>query len=431
VPNIDTSTASLCLKHFYLPVFVVNVYESSALFHRCEKTARYCYGDYAIIGRQTSRNMGSGPVGTEGGEFPVPGSIGFKQPTVYMKLQGSTMRISWTAMMVSKDKRGAYVPLLTHAMKDMEASMKWELARQWWGNGSGILAYLMSADTDKTDLAVDDGQTNQPDGDGSYRHFLRPGMRVNHYDLSLNDESGAVKTVQENTTGHTVTLDADLGGTPADGHTLRRESSVGGDPITAYYDCMGMDGIVSADDPVTGDFQGNDRDTSPWNRAIVHNNPAGAGTLRPIGFEVIERMVNTLEVNGANVTAGYIGYPLKQALVEDALRARRYSDKVTIVDGYKAYDYEGLPLFVDMYMVRNAAFIGDESTIKVHHVAPLGFFEINGDVFGQVGGDYARTSLLEANMIYLCNLACDDPSKWGRINDLEEPYRDAVTEHVG
>lgn len=448
MPVISTTTADKALKYMYLPVFIRNVYYSSALFKRLIKTSRYVYGEKAIFGRKTRTNQGWGQMPTEESEFPAPGAMGFAQPEILLKLQGGTIHITWVAVQKSKDPKGAFVPLMREAMEDGEEAFIAELSTQWWGDGQGILGYVESAiakeDVDDTGIPIDDGTavTEAATPLGNSFHYMRPGMLVKVIIGTTGVwNTATARTVQDDLTTSRISLDSDTTADLIDGDWFERWNATDAGAATAgnWYSMMGLKGIASyvdsnnvSEDPVseaTNGFQVHKRADYPWNRAEINVNPLDptGTTLRPVTIEVVEELLDALADNNAKGVVGYMNKPVKNALIANALRDRGWTGGMKIVDGFPAYDFDGMPIWTDRHMWRNEIMALEEKVVKVHHVAPPSFFEVDGKILASVYGTTARKPMFEANMIYMGNLGCDDCPKVGVVKYLKEPKTTAVS----
>lgn len=455
---ITTLNATQAYKIYYLPPFVKQFYNSTALLQRLKKTSKGVYGQFALLGAQTQQNiegvhaLQTQTPGVAGSAFPDPGNPLFDNPRIDLMMNAGTMQINEVAIELAADKDGAFVDMLSFNTQDLKDSFAWECNRQMCGDGSGVVAWSNEAfGAPQATCLVDDGgaaATAPFVGYGTVHHWAKPGMQVRRFSGGIPGSVGALHIAADSPRQLTVAstmaqltvsanwnamVDGDFFARPA-AHT-----AAGGAAITAYHEMMGIQGIINNVDPlliagVAQPFQNIARAANTWNQAVRHDNPAGAGVLRAINFNIIVRGINAAENNGARITAGYMNYPVERAISNFEAGMKRYSDTVMHEGGFRVKKWEGIPFFVDKHIRRNALYLVDESTIMIYQAAPPKPWERDGNIFRPVpaaslGVDNYYPAI-QMNMFWLANLGCTACMRNVYIADIQESELAPVAPHI-
>jgi len=281
-------------------------------------------------------------------------------------------------------------------------------------------------------------------GYGTVHHWAKPGMQLNRFSggipgVGLFDAANSPQQVTVASTMAALTFGAAWPAVLNGDYFCRpaSQTALGGGVATAYHDMMGIQGIINNVDPTAsgpGGFQTIPRAANTWNQAVRHDNPAGAGVLRAINFNIIVRGINAAENNGAKITAGYMNYPVERAISNFEAGMKRYSDTVEHEGGFRVKRWEGIPFFVDKHIRRNALYLVDESTIMVYQAAPPKPWERDGNIFRPVpaatlGVDNYYPAI-QMNMFWLAQLGCTAPMRNVYIADIQESELAAVAPHI-
>jgi hypothetical protein len=267
-------------------------------------------------------------------------------------------------------------------MKGLARDLKSDLNRQLFGDGSGVLATCASAST--VNITVDSTAK------------LRVGMKVDILVKATGaTTAGVVGATIVSITSATVFVVGTAPATPAsiDGtYTVYRHGS-------RNLELMGLGGIVSDADPASGSLQGLAVASYPYWKANILT----AGGDRSISEVLMQSALDTTEQAGAGkTTAIYSTYGVRRAY-QGLLQADRvYQNEMEFDGGFKALNYNGLPLFVDKDCPAKKLFFIDENALKFYRLSDWEWMNEDGAVLSRV----ANTDAYEATLYLYSELGC-------------------------
>lgn len=142
---ITLTNADAALKDYYLDAVSQELNQGvSPFFSAIEKSAQYIYGKNAKCAL-VKGNMNRIVTGDEDGELPAGSGNTYFDVTVPLKNIYGTISITDKALRASQDSSGAFVNLLNAEMEGLVADAKANFARMLFGDGNGLLAYIVSA----------------------------------------------------------------------------------------------------------------------------------------------------------------------------------------------------------------------------------------------------------------------------------------------
>ena len=444
--SVSYTDVSAAFKIFYLPDLIEGFYNSTALMSRMKKTSKGVTGTDAYFAMETAGlHGGIQALPTESAPFPRGGTPAVIQPYVRLKRLAGTAEISEEAIQRSSDKQGAWAEQLSWAKNRIQQDFTWDCSRQLHGDGQGRLTHFDGVlGTAASGQGVDDGVY------GSRKHYGKAGILFTHIlaATSLSLDPGTARTITGGTTSSVLAwAGGNLGANALDGDWIIKagatDAAVGAvaGAATGEAGFREMQGIAthvatlaplseSANGVALLNYQHVERATAAGLQGQVKANPAAAGTLRPLTFEVMIDGLNAAQAVGSNVSAGYMNYAVERELAKMEAANKRYGDQVTFKGGFRAVMWEGLPFFVDIDCMRNRIYIMDESTFRIYQTEPPSPWDRDGSILRPVYITSNFAPVVQINFYWLANSACVAPFKNVLITDLEESTTAAISNLV-
>jgi hypothetical protein len=277
-----------------------------------------------------------------------------------------------------KSDAGAFTRAVESETKGLLADLKVGINRQLFGDGTGILAVCASASTVNVTVAS--------------TAKLRVGMPIDIVVASTGATSfGVLATSVVSITSSTVFVVADAPSTPGSIDNTFAVYLAG----SRSNEMMGLSGIFS--DSIT--LQGLDVATYPWWKANVLN---GNGAIKE---ETMQLALDTTEANSNGSCSGiYTTYGVRRAYMALLQKLKQYTNPLELKGGFKALDYNGLPLMVDKDCPAQKMFFADESQIKIYRMSDFEWMEEDGAVLSRKAGYDAYQAIIFAYMELGCSM---------------------------
>lgn len=420
-----TEAAEL-LINFYLPEIKLQHDTSNELINRLEKklAKKYVSGSQVVIPLELGFDPG-GAANLEGLALAHPGNVQRDTSEVTLKEISFSIALTARIMALAKDKRGAFVEILSRKIKGVAASFKHMTDRMIWGDGSGFLHTISAASTTASGGTITVANTSD------LRHCFE-GMYVDVIDAStptqINNGSSyhAVMTAIDRN-AKTYVLTAATGGSYESGGMAASDCVLSGGPLSTrkyatngtdntYYEIMGLAGIVSASDPGTGDLQGLDRTTYPWWKAEVNTN---SSVNRTFTEKLLLKACNQSFNNGGNPTAMYMDRATYAAFADGLVGDKRHVGTTKLKSGMEVptFDAAGsiIPLIATRQCDPHKVYIIDEKTLHFQQAGPVDWIPGTQDKVMHWDQGYSR---FIASLIWFANLATVRPSSNVLLSDL-------------
>lgn len=364
------------------------------LLQRLEKDYDSVVGKNFTIPLHYGRNEGTG-ARADGGTLPTAGNQQHKECIVPMRYLYHRIKITGPTIKAARSNEGAFVRAVDSEMRGAERDMRSSLNRQLYGDGSGILA-TCGVTANSTTVVV--GSTAK----------LRVGMPIDVLVTADGTTStgAAGRTVSSITSatqfvisGAAITTDATFSVYLAGSRNLEN---------------MGLSGIVAATDPAGGALQGLAVATYPWWKANALSN---SGTNRAISEILIQTAIDTTEqMSSGNVTAIYTTYGARRAYQALLSANKSYVNPMELKGGYKALDYNGLPMIADKDCPANKLFLTDENKLKIYRLSDTEWMDDDGAILSRVSGEDAY----EAVLYLYQELGCHERNAMTLLSDITE-----------
>lgn len=387
------STIEDALKIDYLPEVQEQVNNGSNYFiKKLKEKAEEIDGDGRnfYIAHHFGRNSGVG-AGTEMGDLPTAGQQGYKGSTGNVAYVHGRLQVSNATIQASKRDETSYIRALTSEVKGLTTDLQNYMRRVSLGDGSGKLA-TFPVNTALTTLVVDDVRL----------FFIGQVIDIIDSDGVTVDVTGRVVTAVDYN-ARTISISG-AAVTTAAGDFAVNSGSLNLEP-------MGLAGIISD----TRTLQTLNPATYAWWKANILGN---GGTGRGISDALIRSLVDRIDiVSGKNVQwlAGSHGI---RAAYEGVLTSlKRFVNPMELEGGYKAIEFDGLPLLVDRYMPSKRVWAGNWDDLGLYYTSQLAFMDEDGSMFNRVPNKPAY----EATAFCYETMVCHARNAFGALNDINEP----------
>lgn len=386
----DLSTLEDALKIDYLPEIQEQVNNGSNYFiKRLKEKAEQIDGDGKnfYIAHHFGRNSGIGAT-TEMGDLPTAGHQGYKGSTGNVGYIHGRLQVSNASIQASKRNETSYLRALTSEVKGLTTDLQNYMRRVSLGDGSGKLATL-AANTSTNTLDVDD-----------VRLFyvaqvidIVSGGTVSTPNRVITDVDYDAKTIT--ISGAAVTTSA--------GDIIVSHGALGIEP-------MGLSGIIS--DSTT--LQTLNPATYGWWKANVIDN---GGTGRAISELLIRTIIDRVDiVSGKKVEWLSASHGVRAAYESLLGTFKRFVNPMELEGGYKAIEFDGLPMIVDRYMPLERVWCGNWDDIGWYYTSKLDFMDQDGSMFSRVPNKAAY----EATAFEYGTMVCHARNAFGSIGDINE-----------
>lgn len=395
---VNLTTVSEALKVLYInPIREFVNMQADPFAARILQTSDNITGYQKIVRAvQIGANGGAG-AGTETGVLPQAGENLYKQFESDTKNLYGTISISDKILKSATGAdAGSFVNALQRDVDTLVKTLKWSVARQIYGDGSGILVKLKAAENGAKTLEVQAGSNSRN---------LLPGLSVDVYNAAGTKVSSDAAVTRITDVDHStgkITIDTAVTAAVTAGGYLTMQGS-------KDLELTGLGKIFSAGDSLYGL---NRADYSWMNPTIK----ATFGAISEWGIQdAINQIEDTYDVNINHIAAGNKAYNSYMKL----LNARRtINDTITLEGGFKALLFNGRPLTRNKFLNETTIDLYDTSLFTIDQIADWEW--LDDDVHGILQRN-ARYATYEGSIAKYCDLMCRLPGGLARLNGVADP----------
>ena len=394
---IQLSTISDALKVLYInPIREFVNMKADPLAARILQTSDNITGYQKIVRAvQIGANGGAG-AGTETGILPVAGENIYKQFESDIKNLYGTVSISDKTMKSAVEGPGSFINALQRDIDTLVETLKFSLARQIYGDGTGCLVALQNASSSATSVTA---------ASGANLFNVLPGLTVDIYNSTTKDSSGPFRIVDVNHSTGVITLDKGLGSalTGNNGKMYMQGSK--------DLELTGLGAIFDTTNVTT--LYGLTRANYSW---MVPYIDSSLGALTEWG---IQNAINTIEdvydVSINHIAAGSTAYQYYMELMN---YRRAINDVMILEGGHKALKFNGMPLVRNKFLAPASIDLYDTTLFTIDQIADWEW--LDDGVHGILQRN-ARYATYEGSIAKYCNLMCRLPAGIGRLSGITQP----------
>lgn len=404
----NLSAADDILKNRYLGTIREQLNNATVLFSKLEKREQMVSGKNFTIALHTGRNKSAASAIGDGDTLPTAGQQSYDTAVVPNKYLYGRIEVTGPTIAATRDNIGAFAQALESEVDGLTRDFKRRINSMLHSDGTDALAFWTGAD-DTSGTNVDDGQGNA---------FVQLQSGTNTVDLiDATDHSTKLGTALVVTLGakgassYAVTWTGSVSGS-ADGDYLVPSGSLGNA-------MMGIRGIVSAGNPPLANLQGIDATTAGneyWQAQVFNN----SGTLRQLAFEDMQEVIDTIatqtDYSEGDINLILGNYPIRRSYYKLCIAERRHVNTMELDGGFKALDFNGIPLVADSQCRRNGLYFLVLDTMAIFRTSDFDWMDKDGAYLSRV----LNKDAYEATLFHYGNLACLTRNANGYLGDLLE-----------
>ena len=323
--------------------------------------------------------------GSETGDLPTPANNRYALFTGTLKNLYGTIEISDKAIRASATNDGAFVSLLNDEMKGILDSATFNFGRMLFGDGSGKLATIKSAD----------GGVYHVD---SVRN-LAEGMLVNVYNAggSIAATARSVEKVDYET--KSITLSGANISSPTD-YVLTLQGS-------RDYELTGL-GAIFKD---SGTIYGLSRDSNPWLKPTIKTEVGAITEMK------LQEAIDELEERtGTKINFIVCSWGVRRALF-NAMASLRTMEPMVLDGGFRALSFNGIPVVADRFCPEGTMYLLNTDDFAIHQLCDWQWLEgEDGKILHQIAGKPIYT----ATLVKYADLMCYRPGGQAMLSGIEE-----------
>ncbi len=409
--SFDLSNAANILKVHYLPPIREQLNNATVLLKRIQRDDAIPVGGKTFtMPLHTGRNFSSGSGRADGGTLPTAGQQGYSVAVVPNAYTYAGIKVTGPAIKAARSDAYAFVRAVESEIKGAMKDFKKAMNRQLLSDGRDALAFWTATDT-TSGTNVDDSRGN------AFVHL--PTGQTATCDLIDTDNT----TVNGN--GIVVTLGAAAATNYAITWTGTVSAGDDGDYLvldnTLGYQMMGISGIISDTDPplLSGGLHGLAVATETWWKSQEVDGDS-AGTNQALTFERLQLPITRIALNSdfdeSDVKFILTSYGVRDKYVSLCRDDRRHVNTMTLDGGFKAVDFNGIPIICDPQAPKNTVFYIVPEVLRIMRSSDFDWMDSDGAILSRVSGEDAYT----ATLVHYGNLACTARNGLGRLNDVTE-----------
>lgn len=388
------TTLDAILKNQYLGPVRDQINSKIALLQRIGTDEESVVGKNFTIPLHIGRNEGIG-ARADGGTLPTAGNQSYKETIVPMRYIYGRIKITGPTIKAAKSNEGAFIRAVESEMKGLTKDLKSDMNRMLYGDGTGALAVCGTTSNSTTVVVASTAK-------------LRAGMAVDIIVTADGTTStGAVGRTISSVASSTTFVISGAAITTDNTFSVYRTGS-------RNLEIMGLSGIVAATDPGSGALQGLAVATYPWWKANVL---ANSGTPRAISEALMQTAIDTTDTAGDGTTSAiFTSHGVRRAYQALLNADRIYQNTMEFKGGFKALDYNGLPLVADKDCQASKLYFLDEEHLKLYQLSDWDWMQEDGAILSRVSGEDAY----EAVMYKYCELGCSARNAHTLLSDITE-----------
>ncbi len=427
------SNYSEVLKTYYLPAIQEQLNHDTVLADLIDTNEKDISGKNATINCHYGRSTGTG-ARADGGALPEADYQKHKTCTVPTKYNYGRVTFSGPTIAATKDEKGSYARVVDNEIRGIVTDLQKEVNRQLWGCGAGILARWSSGQS--TSIGVSKlyrGNTASTSGDGFGSTFGAKYFKENTSGVPVvmttstnvmtvmtvdatNYAVSAIDTTSSNAKD-TLTV-SEAGVSEATGTFIVRPASLltenSGSTAGAWcLEMMGLRGIVTntnlddiycydsgsnASFTVEDPLQGLDTDSYEWWKSTVKPHTSGRYQgQRALTLDLMQETFDDVEDEagkdyGPNVII--TTKPLRRKYLSLMQADRRNVNTMTLDGGWKALDYNGIPLMVDKDAIDGEMYFLTTRDLAIYRMSDYDWMDKDGSVLSRISGYDAYEAVL-------------------------------------
>ncbi len=402
---ITLTTVSDALKVLYInPIREFVNMKADPLAARILQTSDNITGYQKIVRAvQIGANGGAG-AGTETGLLPVAGENLYKQFESDIKNLYGTVSISDKTMKSAVEGPGSFVNALQRDIDTLVETLKFSLARQIYGDGTGLLAAAKNASSGAKEVEV---------ADAAILFNILPGLTIDIYNSTTKDSKSPFRVLDVNHSTRKIKFESVNPSYAGDGLGSALTSSNGAIYMQGSkgLELTGLGAIFDTSNVTT--LYGLTRSSYAWMSPKLHTS---FGELTEAKLQQdINEIEDVYESTINHIAAGNTAYQYYMELMN---YRRAINDVMILEGGHKALKFNGMPLVRNKFLAPASIDLYDTSLFTIDQIADWDW--LDDGVHGILQRN-ARYATYEGSIAKYCNLMCRLPAGIGRLSGITAP----------
>lgn len=390
--TVSMSSIQEALKTYYLPGMRYQMNEKTTPFYqKIEKTAKNISGVDIELALRYGRQGGIGNRPDDTMEMPTPNSRKTRKAKWGTKNIFATIRLTDKVIKATKDSKNAFASMLELELSEALTDAKDNFNRQLFGDGTGIMGTITEAVVSGNTIKVD-----------SVRFFAE-GQQVDILsDGSVEVEEREILVVDD--VANEITLSGTAFAAAID--DVVAISGSYGQELTGLGKIMDVDSSI----------YGIDRSTNKWLNPFIKD-LSTAGTPGDLSFLSMQEVIDRIETRSGN-TIDFLmaSYGVRRAYIYLFSMGQRTVNTLDLEGGFKALDYNGLPLVADKYQANGTIDFLSTKNFTLNRIDDWDWLDKNGNILSRI----SNSAIYEAILSFYGDLGCDLIRGQGRLTGIEE-----------
>ena len=451
----NLTTYDEVLKRFYLPAIREQLNHDTILADILETNEEDVSGKEATINMHYGRTTGTG-ARADGGDLPTANYQKHKTCTVPMRYNYGRVSFTGPTIAATRDEKGAYAKTMDNEITGCVRDFMVETNRQLWGCGYGILARWRTTASGTSYTVQKKYRGNSAGGDGFGSTFgakyIKPDGNNSATPVVMTTSSSAidgftvdasdiaVSAVTDTEADYDTITVTDPSVTEAAGTFYCRLASLTSVTASsaagaARLEMMGLRGIVTNEDldeialfdgsntgglTVNDPLQGLAVASNTWFKSHVDEHTAGTryNGQRSLTFKMMDKMFDKVEESAGKdygpdliLTTRALRREYKELCSAD----RRIVNSMTLDGGWKALEYNGIPLTVDNDAIDGEMYFLSTRDLQIYRMSDYDWMQKDGAILSRISGKDAY----EAVLFRYAELGTSRRNSHGVICDLD------------
>ena len=386
--TVSMESINEALKTYYLPGMRYQMNEkTTAFYQKIEKTAKNISGTDIELALRYGRQGGIGNRPDDTMSMPTPNPRKTRKAKWGTKNIFATVRITDKVIKATKDSKNAFASMLELELSEAMTDAKDNFNRQLFGDGTGVMANVTDDVASGNVIEVDSTR------------FFAEGQQV---DVLANDGTVIVsdrEIIIVDDIANTITLAGD-DVVVSTGNIITISGSYG-EELTGLGSIMALD----------TEIYGIDRSVNKWLNPYTKNS---AGEL---SFLAMQEVIDRIETrSGSTIDFLMASYGVRRAYIYLFSMGQRTVNTLDLEGGFKALDYNGLPVVADKYQQAGTIDFLSTKNFSLNRLDDWDWLDKNGNVLSRI----SNSAIYEAILSMYGDLGCDLIRGQGRLTGITE-----------
>lgn len=380
-------TLNNVLKSYYLDALVEQLDGAiSPFLSKIKKTSNNVWGKDVKCVVRCGVNGGVG-AGSETGELPAASRNDYAVLTSSLKNLFGRIEISDKAIRASGSNESAFVNVLNAEMNGLVRSANFNFGRMLFGDGSGKLATVVSATS--VSVILDEVRNVEK---GMIVDFIKDGETL---------ASGVtIQTIDRSAKKIVVDVTPTTMGIVAGTEIYMQQSK--------ELELTGLGAVFNGSQTIYGVNRNLYSFLKPYIQTDV-------GTITETIVQTA--MDNVEEISGDRTDFILCSWGVKRALAECIAEKRMYSDPIALNGGYKALNFNGIPVVADRFCPKGCMYLLSSDDFVLNQLCDWQWMTgDDGNILKQIPGKAAYT----ATLVKYADLMCVKPCGQALLSGITE-----------